>query len=107
MYFLILIYSLEGRENPINTYVMNIRFPVRIYNYKYRIVLNSYSLVLGDFEYSFSLTSRVIILDYTLLGIANYGFARLGRCVCWVTIMVLVRCRIRKTIFPLGFPVYL
>ena len=61
MYFLILIYSLEGRENPINTYVMNIHFPVRIYNYKYRIVLNLYSLVLGDFEYSFS---RVIILDY-------------------------------------------
>ena len=43
---------------------MNIRFPVRIYNYKYRIVFNSYSLVLGDFEYSFSLTLRVIILDY-------------------------------------------
>jgi hypothetical protein len=62
MYFLILIYSLEGRENPINTYVMKIHFPVCICNYKYRIVLDSYSLVLGDFEYFFSLTSRVIIL---------------------------------------------
>ena len=65
MYFLILIYSIEEREILINTYVKNIRFLVWIYNYKYLIVLDSCSLVLGDFEYSFYLTSRTISLDYT------------------------------------------
>lgn len=46
-----------------------------------------------------------------VLGIADYGFARLGsRCV-YVRLPLWfwsVACRIRKTIFPLlGFPVYL